>query len=215
MPQLQLQPHFLNNQTTIPFPQWQPTCISTLSGTNASAPFKQHCRVVKKIPQCDSDLTNSAFSSIEGCLCLEVFSSEQRVTEGGKWFLTASHSCPPGLSLQVHTHKAHLHGHSQRVFPFTMHIVTLPGNVGNTLNWSLPFTLQRSVQVCGHHMALLPSFPGSEPCGTLLTQHVFVWHFVPQCSFVTFCSPGYIFHSILYHIAPQSIFHSILLLSYL
>ena len=138
--------------------------------------------------------------------CLEVSSYEQRVTEGGKWFLTASHSCPPGLSLQVHTHKAHLHGHSQRVFPFTMHIVTLPGNVGNTLNWSLPFTLQRSVQVCGHHMALLPSFPGSEPCGTLLTQHVFVWHFVPQCSFcnillpriyfsqyfVPYCSPKHI-----------------------
>ena len=89
---------------------------------------------------------------------------------------------------QLPTRVAFTGPHTQSTFTWSLtgeglplyHIVTSPGNVGNTLNWSLPFTLQCSVQVCGHHMALLPSFPGSEPCGTLLTQHVFVWHFALQ-----------------------------------
>ena len=97
-----------------------------------------------------------------------------------------SYSCPPGLSLQVLTHKAHLHGHSQRVFPSTTSIETSPGNVGNTLDRSLPFTVQCSVQVCGHHMALLPSFPGSELAA--------MWHVAnPACICLAFCSTKHYF----------------------
>ena len=55
--------------------------------------------------------------------------------------------------------------------------VTLPGNPANC---SLP--LLCSVQVCGHHMALLPSFLASE----LATM----WHVAnPACICLAFCYP--------------------------
>ena len=95
---------------------------------------------------------------------------------------------------QLPTRVAFTGPHTQSTFTWSLtgeglplyHIVTLPGNVGNTLNWSLPFTLQCTLQVCGHHMALLPSFPGSELAA--------MWHVAnPACICLAFCSTKHYF----------------------
>ena len=121
------------------------------------------------------------------------------MTEGGKWFLTAS-QCPPWLPLQVHSHKAQgiymvtaresspLQCRQQSSFAWP------PCKC--TINCSLP--LLGSAQVCGRHMALLPSFLASE----LATM----WHVAnPACICLVFCYPKHknLAEILIYLIGPE------------
>ena len=101
----------------------------------------------------------------------------------------------------VHTDKAQgIYMVTHRESSPLYNILTLPGNAGNrhlTVHFPLLCAVRTvhtvdTVQVCcGHHMALLPSFPDSEL--------VAMWHVAnPACICLAFCSPKHnFFHNIL------------------
>ena len=117
----------------------------------------------------------------------------------------AHHGC-----LYRSTHKAQgIYMVTHRESSPLYNIKTLHGNTGNTLNRS-QCSVCRSVATIWRCCLLFLGLSW-RPCGTLLTQHVFVWHFAPQSSFSHYFF--YIFLPKVYFtvfVTPESIFHNIL-----